>query len=405
MATVHPELNPKYSPSMSHTQMFTAALLLLTFTVGGRVPEGTVSSPDLVLPLLKAGRPVQTVPATLEDGSRIDVLFTYTTSALKSTGGLAGFEAKAYANEAFINVALRESLPNVRPAPRVNVVGIAEIPDGTPVGTENQSRNSVIRALRAQYRADLVVVVHHLYTLGAGIAYVFCNNPEVSSQNRYVAQVRASSMGFIMTPAHEIGHLLGAGHNYEDRNTVCLYEDSRGWSFKAVDDTGKTRLYGTLMDYKGYKNRIPRFSNPDVNYLGVATGKRDFANNARAVDDARATIANYVPTLMPVAPPPGGPALTVEMPENGSRMRAGEWLTITTRIVDSDGVREAQLLWDTGRAYDCSGRGTAEWSCKRDQDRYSWRIKVNAGERAFRVRAVDSSGNRAVTEQVTVFAQ
>jgi hypothetical protein len=389
---------------MNQTQMRTAALLLLTFMTGCRVPEGTVSSPDLVLSLPKGNKLAPTAAARLEDGSRIDVLFTYTTSALKSTGGLAGFEAKAYANEAFINIALRESLPSVRPAPRVNVVGIAEIPDGTPLDTGPQAQDTVIRALRAQFLADLVVVVHHRYTTGAGIATVFCDNPEEHSENGYVTQIQSGSMMFYMAPAHEIGHLLGAGHDYAHRGAVCLYEDSRGWSFKAVDGTGKTVLYGTLMDYQG-DVRIPRFSNPDVNYLGVPTGKRGSADNARAVNDARAFIANYVPTLMPVAPTPGGPALTVEMPANDSRMRAGEWLTITTRIVDSDGVREAQLLWDTGDALDCSGPGTAEWSCKRDQDRYSWRIKVNAGERAFRVRAVDSRGNRAVTEQVTVFAQ
>jgi hypothetical protein len=370
----------------------------------GTAPEGTVPSPDLVLSLPKAGKSALAAAERLEDGSRIDVLFTYTTSALKSTGGLAGFEAKTYANEAFINIALRESLPGVRPAPRVNVVGIAEIPDSTPLGTWNQAQNPAIKALRAQFRADLVVVVHHRYTSGAGIATVFCDNPEEHSKDGYVAQIQAGSMMYYMAPAHEIGHLLGAGHDYAHRGVVCLYGDSRGWSFEAVDGTGNKVRYGTLMDYKG-DVRIPRFSNPDVTYLGVATGKRGSADNARAVDSARATIANYVATLMPIAPAPGGPALTMESPANGTRMRAGEWLTITARILDSDGVREAQLLWDTGRALDCSGPGTAEWSCERDQERYRWRIRVGAGERAFRVRAVDSKGNRAVTEQVTVLAQ
>jgi hypothetical protein len=384
--------------------LFVIGMLLAAGSTGCSGTEGFRAAPDLVLASPKEEKDNTAPLVEAEDGSRIDVLFVYTPKALTATGGLSGLEAKAYANEAFLNIALRESLPNVRPAPQVNIVGFAEIPASTPVHTRRLARDSAVRMLRTKFKADLIVAIHDRYKGGAGTAYPFCDNPEWHSQNAYAAVIRPRSMMYFMTPAHEMGHLLGGGHDYDHRGLECLYEDSRGWSFEAVNASGKKVLYGTLMDYNG-DVRIPRFSNPNVSYFGVPTGQAGKADNARAVNDARRVIANYIAAAEPVSAAPGGPVITIAAPQDNHVHAPKAWMTITATAADPDAVSEVQLLWDNGSAFGCPVTGLAELSCTQSGQTFTWRILADEGERSFRIRALDARGNRTITPRRTVFVR
>ncbi len=103
------------------------------------------------------------------------------------------------------------------------------------------------------------------------------------------------------TLAHEIGHLLGAGHNAESGGTA----PRQGWFLSFSENTSK---YRTVMSYDvhGPSIIIPYFSNPAVSYIpdglppetpAKPTGDSDH-NNAATI----AANAGIIAALLPDAP-------------------------------------------------------------------------------------------------------
>ncbi|MBO7720809.1 MAG: hypothetical protein J6T01_00215 [Kiritimatiellae bacterium] len=99
-----------------------------------------------------------------------------------------------------------------------------------------------------------------------------------------VCAVRATSVGEVMT--HEIGHLMGAGHDdymADKANRGPQYHDySRGCYF-----TSGEKRYHTIMAYNydgdgNYYDAVPFFSSPDYEYDGVAVGD-SMHNNTRTL--------------------------------------------------------------------------------------------------------------------------
>jgi len=260
--------------------------LALRRETGGPIPPDEVLAPE------PGGRKGLLPPNELvEDGSRIDLLVLYTKGTAEYCGGEAAVEAVAYANQSYLNEAFETSLPGANPALAVRIVAIEAMPDDQPSRLSGLNRSRYVRERRDAHRADLVLAFHHRYRSAAGVAVPYCGDPATHREQSFVALVSARWLTYYMTPTHEIGHLLGGGHNQEDRGVECLYENSRGHDFIARDQQGARRHYGTIMSYKG-DIRIKRFSNPDVRFQGVPTGTRD-SYNARAIHDARFQVANY----------------------------------------------------------------------------------------------------------------
>jgi hypothetical protein len=252
---------------------------------GGEMPK------DEVLPPPTGSAKLLPPGDLIEDGHRVDLLVLYTHGTARYCGSVAAVEAIAYANQSYLNEAFAASLPAAGPPLTIRIVAIEAMPDEQPRRLAGLNRSPFVRQRRDAHRADLVLAFHHRYRSAAGVAVPYCGDPQWHREQGFVALVSARSLTYYMTPTHEIGHLLGGGHNQEDRGAECLYENSRGHDFTARDEQGAIRHYGTIMSYKG-DVRIKRFSNPDVRFLGVPTGTSD-ANNARAVHDARFQVANY----------------------------------------------------------------------------------------------------------------
>lgn len=250
----------------------------------GYVAKAAAAEPDLVDEVPDRPESVQSKLAPVapakpmaEDGSRVDVLALYTTGTKAEWGDAPKIEASVYLNEAFSNEALKPAGTSIR------IVGIQEVPDTTPRDLDGAMEAAEVKNRRARTGADVVLLFHHNKPGGHGVAYCFKPGSSHNHDWRYLGLVRGDSFEIYMTPSHELGHLFGAGHSNKGS---CL---SKAYSFKIGNTT-----YGTMMSYRGAKNRLPIYSNPNFKYKGVAAGSPQ-ANNAAVIRETRTAVANYSP--------------------------------------------------------------------------------------------------------------
>ncbi len=164
-----------------------------------------------------------------------------------------------------------------------------------------------VAARRHALGADIVVllVTRADYTVGCigpacmvGTAWQTTRESLSSAQpglhSYAIVDVAASDLGLTVT--HEIGHLLGAGHDYTTGG-AGLFADSRG--FRSADG-----IHGDLMSYAPQPSLL--FSNPAVACSGVACGADASApapaDNARALQASRFLVAAYQASVPPAPP-------------------------------------------------------------------------------------------------------
>ena len=90
--------------------------------------------------------------------------------------------------------------------------------------------------------------------------------------------------------AHEIGHIQGAEHNVEDAGTSVF---PYGYGYR---NTATSPPWRTIMSYPCPTTNCPRlqyFSNPNVNYNGIAMGTPSTNNNARVLNETAARVAEF----------------------------------------------------------------------------------------------------------------
>lgn len=145
--------------------------------------------------------------------------------------------------------------------------------------------NTTAVNLRNQYGADFVTQLHR--TGECGIGYL-----AVSAA--WAWNVVGPNCGPLVL-AHELGHNMGLNHSRKQG-------DTGGARYSYALGHGVDGLFGTVMTYSWlYVNRasgrIAKFSNPDVNCLGVpcgvAVGQPDEANAAQALNNVKNEIAAF----------------------------------------------------------------------------------------------------------------
>jgi hypothetical protein len=238
--------------------------------------------------------------APLDSGDIFDVLVVYTAAAKDAQGG-------ELAIETLINLAVDETnqaYENSGIQPRLNLVHQEEITytevdfstDLTRLrGTDDGHMDSV-HSLRNTHGADLVVLISD--TEGAcGIGYLMTALSDAFAASAF-SVTRYSCATGNYTFGHELGHNMGCHHAVGDGTPAAeqgngLYNFSHGWRFTAADDGGQ---YRTIMAYSP-GTRIQYFSNPHVTYKGTPTGippdESDAAHNARSINQAALTVANW----------------------------------------------------------------------------------------------------------------
>ncbi|MHC5003664.1 MAG: zinc-dependent metalloprotease family protein [Planctomycetota bacterium] len=229
-----------------------------------------------------------------EDGSVIDVLVLFTTTARIAAGTLAAIEAEIDMMMEDANVALASSdVPSelrlvlawevTIDESMLNVTALINAADGVLDG---------VHLLRDAYAADLVAVVRS----GAGGVAAGLDSLDPANE-AFAFSISGLASAPTLVLAHEIGHNLGACHAIGDgggcdEDGGLLFPFSNGHRF--TGDSGAA--YRTVMAYAPGE-RIGHYSNPDVTVDGQPTGVPEGdpaqADNASTIVAASGLVASY----------------------------------------------------------------------------------------------------------------
>lgn len=174
----------------------------------------------------------------------------------------------------------------------------SSLSDLTSLQSTDDGMMDEVHQWRNDYKADLVSLITTNQDTG-GIAYVLNNpagNPDFGfSLLNLPAIVNSSSY----TPAHEMAHNMGC-HHHKLQNSgpgPGLFDYSAGWRWTDMNNN----RYCTIMTYTSGQyfddglrhNRVPYFSDPDIDFEGEQTGDAVDGDNARTIRETKHIIAAY----------------------------------------------------------------------------------------------------------------
>ncbi len=219
--------------------------------------------------------------------TRVDILVLYTSEARDAAGGTSGIMSRIDAAITQSN----QSFANSNAGMYLHLAHAQEF-----AFTESTSMETMLQAIRAntsaqtlrnQHGADLVALLTGGTNTGgiAGIAYLM--SPPTSNFAPWAYSVTRQDQALFHTFAHEVGHNLGCHH---DPNNTGGQSGAYDYSFGHRFTAGGTQ-YRTVMAYAP-GTRISHFSNPSINFNGVATGTTT-RDNARTIRNTRGIVSDF----------------------------------------------------------------------------------------------------------------
>ncbi len=216
----------------------------------------------------------------------LDVWLLYTVAARDALGGTTATRAECalaveHANTAYIGSSMTT---------RMRLVAATETSYDDSATTQDTDLDRLtgtadgfidsIHATRDTYNADMV---HMITNNGSGLGWCGGTTPDYDicfSVSHY------SRVAATFTLAHETGHNLGCAHDRANASGCNATSYAYGHRFFGTDSNG----YCTVMAYPdGTYERVLRFSNPNVSYVGtptgIAIGQPNEAYNAQVIRD------------------------------------------------------------------------------------------------------------------------
>jgi GEVED domain/Metallo-peptidase family M12 len=228
----------------------------------------------------------------------IDVLTVYTATARSAAGGTTAMnnlidQAISETNSGYSNSNVTITLNSVHKAEITYSESSFNWSTTMTrlVGTSDGYMDSV-HTLRNTYCADVVVLI-----VNDGAWCGLANSIMASSSGAFCIVSRTCATGYY-SYGHEIGHLQGARHDrYVDNTDYSPYTYNHGRTYP----TGRWRTvmaYNNACSAQGVScTRVNYWSNPSVNYSGVATGISGGAgvgaDNHLCLNNTAATVAAF----------------------------------------------------------------------------------------------------------------
>ena len=225
----------------------------------------------------------------VDDGSIVDVMIVYTAEARAGWGGTANIMALAQncidtTNIAYVNSATEPFELRLVHAEEVsyNESGSAST-DIYALQDPNDGLMDNVHPLRDTYGADLVALLVDSFN-ACGVGFLAPFNEDLG----FTVTDTGCAVDNLSFP-HEIGHNMGCHHDRDNAGSGP-YPYGYGWRWTSTNGS----RYRTIMAYsQNGDTRVPYFSNPDVNFIGVPTGVANSEDNARVHDDTHYAIAKY----------------------------------------------------------------------------------------------------------------
>jgi LPXTG-motif cell wall-anchored protein len=227
----------------------------------------------------------------------IDVLVVYTNQAKINAAGEIGMQARIGDCIAITNESFRRSKIKTR-IELVNSVEVDYSDEGYVMQDLNRMNDprdgylDMIQTLRNANNADVVVlIIGARRTSDLGWANVMTARSASFADSAFCVVDFAASTARLIFP-HELGHILGAGHECE-RGRVArlgLFNESHCYS---------NGSFGTIMTVQFGLKKIEQWSNPSVSYPlsgGVPTGDLSAdcpSNNAATIDSTLALVSKF----------------------------------------------------------------------------------------------------------------
>jgi hypothetical protein len=255
---------------------------------------------DIVIPVRPPLADAAPPAVGADDGSIVDLLVVYTPAARAAAGGTAGMEA-------IVDLAVLEtnsSYANSGVHHRLRLVHAQEIPyteasietDLTRLAGTADGYMDEVHGLRDAHGADLVALLREGTEAACGVAYLMTTPSSAFAPWAFSVTARDCATGYYSF-AHEIGHNLGADHDWAMTPNGAAASFNHGY-------VSTTLGWRTVMAYGescGYCTRLPRWSNPDLFHngerTGVAEGSFRAADNRKTLNNAALTVANFRPAV------------------------------------------------------------------------------------------------------------
>jgi peptidyl-Asp metalloendopeptidase len=273
--------------------------------------------------------------AVADDGSMVDALVVYTPAARLAAGGTAAMLAEVDLAVAVTNASYGNSQVNQR-LHLVRALEVSYVESGSMSGspgdlqylqrTDDPYLNNV-HTLRDTYGADVVVlIVHYSPAPYCGVAYQLAQNVESIFASWAFAVVELTCATGNLSFGHELGHNMGANHDWYVNAGLDRFPYSHG--HYSVEGRWRTIMsYNDVCAAVGVNCvRIPFWSNPNLSYggrpLGIPAGTsttcvvgglypRCDADNHRTLNETAYTVANFRGSKSGPPLPPSGLTATV----------------------------------------------------------------------------------------------
>lgn len=231
----------------------------------------------------------------------IDHMFIYTRAARGGAGGNDEILAEirdmiAMTNSAFVNSQINIRVNLVAARQTDYVEALSQPSDLTRMWARGEGFMADIHNLRDEFGADTVSLIEQEAGPGeGGLAFLPQRDSKDPSRLGFSVINRTFSDLSALVFTHELGHNLGAGHDFS-QGLGGTFSFSYGWRIEVNNNNYRTIMtYPVDRDFStgSIEKPLPVFSNPNISYKGVALGDAQVADNARTIRRMASLVANY----------------------------------------------------------------------------------------------------------------